>query len=119
MLQQADDKAAGYRSRIGAGTLPVRLERLVDLRRREGFVAELRPDHDTPGAWIISEFHCSVMRIAEEFPMVCDQELKLIGQTFPDCQVERVHWRLEEGHSCGFRLRPRLPASGAPTPSDR
>jgi len=20
--------------------------------------------------------------------------------------VERVHWRLEQGHSCGFRLRP-------------
>jgi DeoR family suf operon transcriptional repressor len=106
MEQQAEEKAAGYRQRIGVGTLPERLDRLVELRRREGFVAELRPDPDNPGAWMISEFHCSVMRIAEEFPMVCDQELQLIRRTFPDCQVERVHWRLEEGHSCGFRLRP-------------
>jgi DeoR family suf operon transcriptional repressor len=37
---------------------------------------------------------------------VCDQELQLIRSTFPDCQVERVHWRLEQGHSCGFRLSP-------------
>jgi DeoR family suf operon transcriptional repressor len=111
MLRQAEDKAAGYRGRIGAGTLPERLEQLVELRRREGFVAELRPDPEIAGAWVISEFHCSVMRIAEEFPMVCDQELQLIRRTFPDCQVERVHWRLEEGHSCGFRLRPAAAAA--------
>lgn len=121
MNQQALAKASDYRGRIGDGPLAQRLERLVEIRRAEGFVAELDRDPADPAAeaWVISEFHCSVMRIAEEFPMVCDQELKLIGQTFPDCQVERVHWRLEEGHSCGFRLRPRLPASGAQAPSDR
>lgn len=115
MLLQAEQKAAGYRHRIGEAPLQERLERLVDLRRHEGFVAELLADPDTPTAWIISEFHCSVMRIAEEFPMVCDQELQLIRRTFPDCQVERVHWRLQEGHSCGFRLRPSPAAGPGPT----
>jgi DeoR family suf operon transcriptional repressor len=113
MLQQADEKAVDYRRKIGAGTLRQRLERLVELRRGEGYVAELHPAEDLPEsgngsneAWVISEFHCSVMRIAEEFPVVCDQELQLIRHTFPECTVERVHWRLEEGHSCGFRLSP-------------
>jgi DeoR family suf operon transcriptional repressor len=104
MREQAEQKAGDYRCRIGDGPLQRRLERLVELRRREGFVAELLHDPEQEGAWIISEFHCSVMRIAMEFPMVCDQELQLIRSTFPDCQVERVHWRLEQGHSCGFRL---------------
>ena len=104
--QQAMEKAGDYRRRIGAGTLRERLERLVDLRRQEGYVAECQPDPDHCEAWVISEFHCSVMRIAEQFPMVCDQELALISHTFPDCRIERVHWRLEEGHSCGFRLSP-------------
>lgn len=118
---QAGEKADLYRNRIGAGTLHERLERLVELRRHEGYVAELQRDAglDAPPAggagagagdatesWILSEFHCSVMRIAEQFPLVCDQELQLIRRTFPDCQVERVHWRLQEGHSCGFRLTP-------------
>lgn len=111
MNQQAIEKADRYRHQIGSGDLQHRLARLVELRRGEGYVAELHSDDDasTPEsrAWVISEFHCSVMRIAEEFPMVCDQELQLIRHTFPDCQVERVHWRLEEGHSCGFRLRER------------
>lgn len=108
--QQAIEKAGDYRRRIGAGTLRQRLERLVDLRRLEGYVAECQPDPEHRDAWVISEFHCSVMRIAEQFPMVCDQELALISHTFPDCRIERVHWRLEEGHSCGFRLSPEPPA---------
>ena len=129
MVQQALSKAEDYRHRLGPGPLRQRLERLVDLRRHEGYVAECRPDDGSLGlpqpalpsgsssacagvaeAWLLSEFHCSVMRIAEEFPMVCDQELQLMRHTFPDCQVERIHWRLEEGHSCGFRITPHQPS---------
>jgi DeoR family suf operon transcriptional repressor len=110
MAQQAQQKALAYRQLIGDGSLQGRLGRLVELRRREGYVAECTQDSGSD-AWLFSEFHCSVMRIAERFPCVCDQELQLIRSTFPDCQVERVHWRLDQGHSCGFRL---LPADGRP-----
>jgi iron-sulfur cluster biosynthesis transcriptional regulator SufR len=105
MAQQAQQKALSYRQLIGNGNLQQRLGRLVDLRRSEGYVAECTQDPDSE-AWLFSEYHCSVMRIAERFPCVCDQELQLIRTTFPDCQVDRVHWRLERGHSCGFRLSP-------------
>lgn len=104
--QQALQQAGAYRGQIGEGTLQQRLERLVELRRQEGYMAECARDPDCDQAWVVSEFHCSVMRIAEQFPCVCDQELQLIRHTFPDCQVERVQWRLEKGHSCGFRLVP-------------
>lgn len=126
LRQQAEEKATDYRRLIGSGPLGQRLERLVELRRKEGYVAECRPDDDpaTGGdadgpAWVISEFHCSVMRIAEQYPVVCDQELRLIRHTFPDCAVERVHWRLEGGHSCGFRIAPVTGSSAAagPTPA--
>ena len=102
--RQAAEKATDYRTRIGAGTLQQRLERLVELRRDEGYEAEFRPDPEGQG-WVMSEFHCSVMKIAEQFPCVCDQELQLIRHTFPDCQVDRVHWLLQGGHACGFRLQ--------------
>ncbi|MGB5136244.1 MAG: iron-sulfur cluster biosynthesis transcriptional regulator SufR [Prochlorococcaceae cyanobacterium] len=105
LAQQALHKAQLYRARIGEGPLQQRLERLVDLRRQEGYVAECAPEQDGR-AWLMRELHCSVMRIAEQFPCVCDQELSLIRHTFPDCAVERVQWRLEKGHSCGFRLCP-------------
>lgn len=109
--RQARQKAHDYHQQIGNGPLEERVQQLVELRRREGYVAECTPDgSQNPGGWVLSEYHCSVMRIAERFPCVCDQELQLIRHTFPDCQVERVHWRLERGHSCGFRLSPLSPA---------
>jgi DeoR family suf operon transcriptional repressor len=123
--QQAVVKAATYRHHIGEGTLQQRLQRLAELRCREGYVTDFH--REAPGTvppdgpnqtWLISEHHCSVMRIAEAFPVICDQELLLIRQTFPDCEVERVHWRLEAGHACGFRLMPLAePSPATPTRS--
>lgn len=117
LQRQAVAKAQEYRRCIGSGSLAERLERLVQLRRNEGYLTELHricaasegPAADAgPGAgeWVISDSHCSIIRIAEEFPVICDQELQLIRHIFPDCRVDRVHWRLKEGHSCGFRLSP-------------
>ncbi len=108
--QQAEDKAQRYRRLLGTGPLAERLERLADLRREEGYVTLCSPDDDGR-SWRLQEVHCSVQRIAEEFPAVCDQELLLIRRTVPDCQVERVHWRLEGGHACGFRITPNGDAS--------
>ena len=103
--RQALQKADHYRRQLGDHSLEQRIRALVDLRSLEGYVSEMVPAEDGQG-WCINEFHCSVQRIAEEYPAVCDQELRLIRMTFPDCHVERVHWRLESGHSCGFRISP-------------
>lgn len=105
LRQQATDKATRYRQKLGSGPLRHRVECLAELRRQEGYVTELHQDADGQ-SWCLSEFHCSVQRIAEEYPVVCDQELELIQQTFADCRVERVQWRLKGGHSCGFRITP-------------
>ena len=89
----------------GKASLEARLEHLARLRRDEGYVTVCSRDDDGI-SWRLEEAHCSVQRIAEEFPAVCDQELLLIRRTVPDCRVERVHWRLEGGHACGFRITP-------------
>jgi DeoR family suf operon transcriptional repressor len=106
LRQQALEKATLYRKQLGNAPLEERVRALVNLRLKEGYVSDMQPAPTGPG-WCISEFHCSVQRIAEEYPAVCDQELQLIRHTFPDCLVERVHWRLESGHSCGFSIAPK------------
>ena len=103
--QQAEQKAAAYRAQLGDVSLAERLETLVALRREEGYVTICSKDADGI-SWLLQEMHCSVQRIAEEFPAICDQELLLIRRTVQDCNVERVHWRLEGGHACGFRITP-------------
>ncbi len=106
LRQQALEKATQYRQHLGNAPLEQRVRALVNLRVQEGYVSDIQPAPNGQG-WCINEFHCSVQRIAEVYPAVCDQELQLIRHTFPDCLVERVHWRLESGHSCGFRIAPR------------
>ena len=106
LRQQALEKATLYRKELGNAPLEERVRALVNLRLKEGYVSDMQPAPSGSG-WCVSEFHCSVQRIAEEYPAVCDQELQLIRHTFPDCLVERVHWRLESGHSCGFSIAPK------------
>jgi len=102
--QQAAAQARRYRRLLGNCPLEKRLQRLVELRRREGYVADYQPCQDRPG-WLLKAFHCSVARIAEQFPVICSQELQLYRSIFPDCHVERFHWIQEGDHYCGFRVQ--------------
>ena len=103
-------QARRYRTLLGDCSLETRLQRLVELRCREGYVADYQPCQDQRG-WLLTAFHCSVARIAEQFPVICSQELQLYRSIFPDCQVERVHWIQEGDHYCGFRVQPPLSVS--------
>ena len=102
---QTLEKAINYRNKIGSGSLNVRLKKLIELRKQEGYLAELNLSSDG-SSWYLNAFHCSIRNIAQEYPIVCDQELQLIRNVFPDCDVQRVQWRLENGHSCGFQVNP-------------
>ncbi len=103
--QHAAAQARHYRNLLGDCPLEKRLQRLVELRRQEGYVADYEPCQDQHG-WLLTAFHCSVARIAEQFPVICSQELQLYRSIFPDCHVERVHWIQEDDHYCGFRVQP-------------
>lgn len=112
---QAAAQARRYRILLGDCPLETRLQRLVELRCREGYVADYQPCQDRRG-WLLTAFHCSVARIAEQFPVICSQELQLYRSIFPDCQVERVHWIQEGDHHCGFRVQLSVfPGAAEPT----
>ena len=102
---QTLEKAISYRKKIGEGSLNSRLEKLIELRKQEGYLAQLQLSNDGL-SWYLDAFHCSIRSIAEKYPVVCDQELSLIRNIFPDCDIQRVQWRLESGHSCGFEVNP-------------
>ncbi len=109
--RQATEKVNFYRQQIGEGPIAIRLKRLLEIRRKEGFLAECEPTPDGTG-WFMNGFHCSIRKVAEAFPIVCDQELEVIRQSLPDCAIERVQWRLQTGHACGFHIIPNSAKSG-------
>ncbi len=103
--QLAKSKGNTYRHKLGEGPLFKRLEKLVELRKQEGHITEF---HKCPSGkgWVINDFHCAVKNIAEEYPILCEQELLTMRNSLPDCDVERVQWRIEQGHTCGFLIVP-------------
>ncbi len=105
LKNQALEKATDYRKQIGEGSIKQRLEKLVELRNKDGYLAECELLKDGAG-WHLKQFTCSISGIAEKYHSVCDQELEFISHIFPDCRVTRVQWRLEFGHSCGFQIVP-------------
>lgn len=103
-------KAEDYRRQVGDGPLPERVDRLVQLRRAEGYMAEwheVEPDTEASESarYVITEYNCAISQIAESFPSVCGHELEMFQIALPDCSVERTHWLVEGEHHCGYLVK--------------
>jgi DeoR family suf operon transcriptional repressor len=107
LKQQWQRKAENYRTQIGPGSLQERVERLVELRRSEGYMAECYAADPQDGAagWILTEYNCAISQIAESFPSVCGHELEMFQAALPDCQVQRTHWLVDGEHRCGYLIQ--------------
>jgi DeoR family suf operon transcriptional repressor len=111
LKKQWERKADEYRQRIGAGSLQARVEKLVELRREEGYMAELHDfdenmaERKTAEKFILAEHHCAISEVAESYPTVCGHELEMFGAILPDCAIERTHWINNGEHSCGYLIQ--------------
>ncbi len=113
LQKQWQRKAEEYRQQVGQGTVAERVERLVQLRQAEGYMAEwhpVEPDGQvclTGPCYIITEYNCAISHIAESFPSVCGHELEMFQMALPDCVVERTHWLVKGEHRCGYLVQAR------------
>ncbi|MEN9203986.1 MAG: iron-sulfur cluster biosynthesis transcriptional regulator SufR [Thermostichus sp. DG_1_6_bins_120] len=105
LQQQWQRKAQEYRSRIGSGSLRERVERLVELRQSEGYMAEYYPClTEQSEQYILVEHNCAIAQVAQTFPSVCGYELEMFALALPDCRVERINWQVKGEHQCGYRI---------------
>jgi len=111
LQKQWQRKAADYRQQVGDGPVADRVDRLVQLRQAEGYMAEwhaVEPDSEictTGNCYIITEYNCAISHIAETFPSVCGHELEMFQMALPDCSVQRTHWIVEGEHRCGYLVQ--------------
>ena len=75
---QSKKKASIYRKQIGSGSINIRLEKLVELRNKEGYLAELHQTEDESSTWYINAYHCSIRSIAEQYPVVCENVIYVL-----------------------------------------
>ncbi|QSJ19585.1 iron-sulfur cluster biosynthesis transcriptional regulator SufR [Nostoc sp. UHCC 0702] len=114
LQKQWQRKAQEYRDRVGFGSLRERVEKLVELRKAEGFMAEYHAvdlDDSSGGTagdrFIFIEHNCAISNVAESFPTICGHELEMFAAVLPDCTVERTHWIINGEHRCGYLMQAR------------
>lgn len=109
LRKQWERKAMEYRDLLGSGSVAERVAKLVELRRAEGYMAELielEPESDEKGSrFVIAEYNCAISSVAESFPSVCSHELTMFAIALPDCHVERTHWSIDGDNRCGYLIR--------------
>jgi len=86
-------------------TLERKLERLVELRQQEGYMAELQVQGDTV---LLIENHCPICKAAIRCPMLCQSELKIFQRLLGEkCQVERREHIVQGARRCVYYISKR------------
>jgi DeoR family transcriptional regulator, suf operon transcriptional repressor len=104
LRKQWQRKAAEYRQRVGTGSFEERLTNLMEIRREEGYMAEL-VELEAQKSYILAEHHCAISEVAESYPSICGHELEMFSIVLPDCTVERTHWINKGEHRCGYLIK--------------
>lgn len=113
LRKQWERKASEYRDRIGNGSLRERVANLVELRKKEGYMAELHDlvteanEDNQSEQYILAEHNCAISEVAESYPNVCGHELEMFADVLPDCTVERTQWINNGEHRCGYLIKPK------------
>ena len=100
---------AAYRAGMAdAANLPARLQRLVQMRSDEGYMAELAQDGDS---WLLLENHCPICAAARACQGFCRSELQQFAALLPQAEVHREAHLLQGEQRCVYRI--------VPLPSDK
>lgn len=96
-----------YRTTLGdTRSIAERVQRLTDLRRIDGYMAECRRDAD--GAWLMMENHCPIAQAAKACSGLCGAELHLFQQVMgKDVTVTRIQHMLGGDRCCAYRIEQR------------
>jgi predicted ArsR family transcriptional regulator len=92
-----------YRAQISAVTLLARLEQLAQLRARDGYMAEVRPEN---GELMLIEHHCPLQAVARRHWALCDEEQRLFESLLgEDIGVARCAHVLTGDARCSYRIQ--------------
>lgn len=109
--KQWQKKAENYRQYLTGKTLSQRVHQLVEMRKQEGYMAELffveNEAKDDTKKFFLSEHNCAISEVAESYPQVCSHELEMFAALFPDCSIERTNWMNNGEHHCGYLIQPK------------
>ena len=99
------DALRAYGARlVGADDLAERVARLAEIRREEGYMAEVSEDDD---GFVLIENHCPICAAAAICQGFCRSELDTFRRVLGEgCKVERTDHILAGARRCAYRITP-------------
>lgn len=100
------DQIATYQAAMaGATRLQDRLEKLADIRTREGYMAETVQSED--GSWMLIERHCPICVAAASCTGICAAEMEVFRNVIgPGYAVSRIDHILDGKSRCTYHITP-------------
>ena len=95
-----------YAGRMAGKSRPARVREVTRILNEEGYMAESSPLNS--GVFRITEHNCPLIRIARQYPRVCQPELCLLGQLL-GAEVKRETHMLNGDSKCSYLVQ--FPAS--------
>lgn len=103
--KQWQRKAKNYLQDLQGKNLEARVVKLAEMRKKEGYMAELYYLDLDKEQFFLTEHNCAISDVAESYPQVCGHELEMFAFLFPDCKVERTSWINDGEHRCGYLIQ--------------
>jgi len=84
-------------------TLEAKLEKLVELRTNEGYMASFEKNQENQTGWLFIENHCPICSAATQCQQFCRSE-KMIFETVLQAKVERSEYILDGDRRCCYAI---------------
>lgn len=97
-IRRSDRLYRQYKEEVNGAKLEERVQQLVQLQNRKGYMVELEKQADQ---WILKEYNCPIAQVAKQFPQACDGEVRLFERLL-GCRVERVQCMAKGAAHCVF-----------------
>ena len=93
-----------YRARLAERSeLPDKLAALAEIRREEGYMAQLEARDD---GWLLIENHCPICAAARACQGFCRSELAIFSSLLAPANVTRVEYLMDGARRCAYRITP-------------
>lgn len=103
--REAEARASYAQQMAGAETLEARVERLAEIRTREGYMAEW---HSAEGGFVLIENHCPICAAATACVGFCRAEINLFQDALgPGVAIERTEHIVSGARRCAYRIESR------------
>lgn len=93
-----------YRPQVSGKDLPDRLEQLTRLREVDGYMPIWEEQED--GTYVLRQYHCPILQVAEGCAKACDHELALFVDLL-DAEVTRQNHQVTGDAECSYQIRPK------------